>query len=415
MAITQEELARRLKEARLNVGLTQQDAADELEIARTAIVQIEAGRRAVNSLELARLARLYGRGADEFLQEETPEVDPLSVLFRASGGLEQSSRLSGALRRCANLSRTAKQLETMLDLDSVRSLSVLYDNAAPSNRWDAVRQGRALAEAERNRLNLGSAPVLEVAEVIRRQGVRVTEIEMPDDVSGLFFQGSGVGFVIVVNQTHSRTRRLFSYAHEYCHALADRDRSATISRAANRDELIEVRANSFAAHFLMPERGVRSFIQSLGKGEPSRQVQEIFDGFGETTAERRHPPGSQDLQVHDIVAMAHHFGVSFLAALYHLLNLKLVSSAQFETLKKQETAAGATARALRIDNRDEDVHWSLSEQVLSLALEAYLRGEISRRKLSELADDAGIPGSQIEMIVSPDDTAEESSEILLPE
>ncbi|HYN36112.1 MAG TPA: XRE family transcriptional regulator [Actinomycetota bacterium] len=415
MAITQEELARRLKEARLNVGLTQQDAADELGIARTAIVQIEAGRRAVNSLELARLARLYGRGADEFLQEETPEVDPLSVLFRASGGLEQSSTLSGALRRCANLSRTAKQLETMLDLDSVRSLSVLYDNAAPSNRWDAVRQGRALAEAERNRLNLGSAPVLEVADVIRRQGVRVTELEMPDDVSGLFFQGPGVGFVIVVNETHSRTRRLFSYGHEYCHALADRDRSATISRAANRDELIEVRANSFAAHFLMPERGVRAFIQSLGKGEPSRQVQEIFDGFGETTAERRHPPGSQDLQVHDIVAMAHHFGVSFLAALYHLLNLKLVSNAQFETLKKQETAAGATARALRIDNRDEDIHWSLSEQVLSLALEAYLRGEISRRKLSELADDAGVPASQIEMIVSPDDTAEESSEILLPQ
>ena len=56
MAITQEELAGRLKAARENAGLTQQEVAEEVGITRLAVVRIEAGKRAVNSLELAEMA-----------------------------------------------------------------------------------------------------------------------------------------------------------------------------------------------------------------------------------------------------------------------------------------------------------------------------------------------------------------------
>jgi len=57
----------------------------------------------------------------------------------------------------------------------------------------------------------------------------------------------------------------------------DRDRSGLVSRASDREDLIEVRANSFAASFLMPEEGVRQFVASLGKGGPSRAYAEVFD------------------------------------------------------------------------------------------------------------------------------------------
>lgn len=127
-------------------------------------------------------------------------------------------------------------------------------------------------------------------------------------------------------------RRRFSLAHEYAHVVVDRDRAGLVSRASDRDDLIEVRANSFAASFLMPEEGVRQFVAGLGKGSPSRTYAEMFDEAGSVDVEGRSEPGSQSVQLYDVVQLAHYFGVSRLAALYRLRNLRLVSAAEFEQL-----------------------------------------------------------------------------------
>ena len=267
MAITQEELAGRLKAARENAGLTQQEVAEEVGMTRLAVVRIEAGKRAVNSLELAEMARLYGRGIAEFLEEGVFEEDPLVALFRAAPGYAEDPKLKRELLRCVDLCREAANLERLLGLSPSSAFLVRYGLKGLSSRWDAINQGRYLADQERNRLDLGTSPIWEIAEIVARQGARVTEYAMPDAVSGLFFHSEETGFAIVVNLGHSRSRRLFSYAHEYCHLLADRDRFGGISHAGNRNELAEVRANAFAAHFLMPEAGVRSFLKALGKGE----------------------------------------------------------------------------------------------------------------------------------------------------
>ena len=61
MALTQEQLGQRLQDARKSVALTQQEVAEDLGLSRESLAQIEAGTRSVNSLEIVRLARLYGR------------------------------------------------------------------------------------------------------------------------------------------------------------------------------------------------------------------------------------------------------------------------------------------------------------------------------------------------------------------
>lgn len=414
MPITQEELARRLKDAREASGLTQEEVAGEVGLPRGAVVQIEAGKRAVNSLELYRFARLYGRRVDDFLREEEPQADPVTALFRISTSLPKRSSVRSELSRCASLARELQRLEALLEIEAVRSAPVAYDPRTPSSRWVAITQGRDLAEEERNRLQLGDSPVGEVAGVIREAGVRVTELEMPDDISGLFFHGPDHGLVIVVNRAQSRTRRTFSYAHEYCHALVDRDQPATVSRTENQDELSEVRANAFAAHFLLPERGVRAFVRVLGKDEAGRKTQEIFTtGEGEVTAQSREPSASRELQVHDVVAVARHFGVSYLAALYHLLNLKILSAERFEELRRQEEQARRIQRAFRIPEwEDKGWNWTLAEQVFLRALEAHRRGLISRAKALELAVDSGIDSVQAEEAL--DGEPGEADEILIP-
>lgn len=414
MAITHEELAGRLKAARENAGLTQQEVAEEVGMTRLAVVRIEAGTRAVNSLELAEMARLYGRAISEFLEEGVFEEDPLVALFRAAPGYAEDPKLKRELLQCVELCREAANLERLLGLSPSSAFLVSYGLKVLSSRWDAINQGRYLANQERNRLDLGTSPIWEVAEIVARQGVWVTEYEMPDAVSGLFFHSEDTGFAIVINRRHSRNRRLFSYAHEYCHLLADRERFGGISHAGNRNELAEVRANAFAAHFLMPEAGVKFFLKALGKGEGTRQNLEIYDEWEGVPAQRRTPTGSQEVRVHDVVGLSHHFGTSYEAALYHLLNLGIIRRDNFDVLWESKGAQGPIRRAFRIPESDEGLHFDLAEQLLSLGFEAYRREQISRGKLIELAEKAGVDREEVEDALYDAQPRPEPIEAILP-
>src|SRR4051794_5694284 len=71
----------RLRLARRGQGMTQEDAARKLGVARTTIVAIEKGERQVRAEELRTLARIYKRPLDELLRPSAP-VEQLGAQFR---------------------------------------------------------------------------------------------------------------------------------------------------------------------------------------------------------------------------------------------------------------------------------------------------------------------------------------------
>ena len=81
--MNQAELGRRLREARELCGRSQQDAAEAINAPRTAITQIEAGNRAVSTLELTRLAKLYRVNVTHFFFEEEESEDISVILHRS--------------------------------------------------------------------------------------------------------------------------------------------------------------------------------------------------------------------------------------------------------------------------------------------------------------------------------------------
>lgn len=88
-------LGQRLREARESLGLPQAAVADHLEIPRTSVSEIEAGRRRVSFLELRQLAKLYRRpmsffSGDEPDNDETDETR--HALFRTTSDLSESDR-----------------------------------------------------------------------------------------------------------------------------------------------------------------------------------------------------------------------------------------------------------------------------------------------------------------------------------
>ena len=76
-------LGERLQQARKTSGITQADAAQIIDTARTTIVAIEKGERRLKPHELIKLARAYGRAVSDFVRP-SPIIEPFAVQFRAA-------------------------------------------------------------------------------------------------------------------------------------------------------------------------------------------------------------------------------------------------------------------------------------------------------------------------------------------
>ena len=397
------ELGRRLRVAREARGLSQQAVAAELRVPRTAVTQLEAGSRSVSTLELTKLARLYLRSVAQLLQEGTrdEDIDLLSVLYRAEPGLVHNPSTREQVELCLSLCVEGVILERLLGAEA-RLSPPSYETRVPGTSGEAVAQGEQIAEQERRRLNVGNAPISDISELIVSQGIWASGIELPtDNLSGLFLQHPSIGFAILVNGSHVRGRRRFSYAHEYAHALMDRDRSIRVSSKDNSFEMVERRANAFAAAFLMPRAAVYDALRKLDKGLPSRQEQTIFDvaSDGRIEAKLRPPAHSQRITYKDIATLAHHFGVSYQAALYRLKSLRYISQPESQELLDQNDFGRQYLKVLfeevdegeqhRYRNRD------IRREIAHLAIEAYRREEISRGRILELSEILDIPGDTL--------------------
>ncbi len=398
------DLGSRLRSARESRGLSQQAVAQAIGLPRTAITQLEAGSRSVSTLELTRLSELYLRTVTDLLREGPTDGDRdvLVALHRAAPGLEDDPATREQVARCVQLCREGVALARLLGTES-RAGPPSYDVRLPRSPGDAVVQGEEAAEQERRRLGLGNAPIADVSELIASQGIWASGVTLPDGMSGLFLRHPSIGLAILVNSSHAKGRKRFSYAHEYAHALLDRNGDVTISSTDNSSEMVEKRANAFAAAFLMPRGGIRTSLRNLDKGLPSRQDHAVFDAAsgGHIEAAQRAPARSQRITYKDNALLAHHFGVSYQAAVYRLKSLRYISGRETGHLLEQERFGRKYLKALSmfadVGEREQQRYWDreLRNEIAHLAIEAYRREEISRGRVLELSATLRIAGDTL--------------------
>jgi Zn-dependent peptidase ImmA (M78 family)/transcriptional regulator with XRE-family HTH domain len=422
MAPTSQELAQRLRDARDASGLTQEEVARQLDLSRSSVAQIELGHRAVSGLELDRLSRLYGRDIRDFFAAGFQPEDSVIALFRAEPVIGERSDVLEALRDCILLSRELANLESLLTLDRSRPVVPSYSPGPLRTRGQAIEHGIRVAAEERRRLGLGERPLGDIEELLEGQGIRTAMVDLPEEVSGLALMERGLSLSVIVNRRHHHLRRRFSWVHEYAHLLLDRDRRGTISLTSDRDDLSEIRANVFAAVFLMPEEGAREFLAHLGKGRARRERIEVFDEEAVVPAESREDPRAQTIQLYDVVLAAHHFQVSRSALLHRLFNLRVLTSSERDRLFLEEEAGKGREieRLLRLSEIDHTAaRNAFRSRFLGLALEAFRREAITRAKLRELValvglseehlrdllEDAGLDGEDASGVLLPDSLA----------
>ena len=111
------DIGKRLREVREYLNLTQQFVSEHCGIPRTGISAIESGKRKVDSIELAKLAKLYNYPVSYFLREsDISQDETFAELYRAAGNLGENDRrelvrFAEFLRYSGKRKRSNKELE----------------------------------------------------------------------------------------------------------------------------------------------------------------------------------------------------------------------------------------------------------------------------------------------------------------
>lgn len=259
-------LGRRLQEARKARGLTQQEVASSLSMARTTVTALEKGERRIRPEELIAMARLYGRSVSDLVGPREPTAE-FSVQFRTAATPMKASPaergLDVAIQEFQRLCEDYFYLEQLNNVPAGRA----YPNEYPFDGIDPEEAAEDVAAAERNRLGLGDGPIPNLREILENDiGLRVFYIDLPSRVAGVFAHTERLGGCIAINVGHPEERRRWSMAHEFGHFLTQRYRpEISILAVYDRMPASERFADSFARCFLMPSTGLRRRFNEISR------------------------------------------------------------------------------------------------------------------------------------------------------
>ncbi len=364
MPLTREQLATRLRELREKLGFTQAQVAQALSVHRPAISELEAGRRSVTSEELYRLSQLFATSVSTILADPVPTAaDVEGILFRRDGAESPAARAS--VLRFIQRRRDEKELEALLGIVSEATTRRTYTPPLPRTKIEAIAQGTSIAEEERQRLGLGSQPIRNPVEILAQQGVRIGPIESLEAgaIDGLYFETDDLGACVgICVRDHDWTgaRAAFTAAHECAHWLLRDVQVEFFSFAPAGDDLVESRANAFAAAFLMPREGLTQYFVDAGLLR-NGTISHLSPG--------------------DLVRAMDYFGVSRTALLFRLVNLQIIRSALASSL--EDFSIRATAKALQMEFRSRG---PISARLPQLAVHAWRSGHIGASRAAELCD-----------------------------
>jgi len=353
--ISSEYTGQRLRVARERIGLTQAEAAVELGVSRPLLIAIEKGTREATPTELVTLADLYGQPLSEILRPSEP---PTAIGARFRTALANTPGANEIEHSIQELERNADHY-----LDLLRRSSSSLPGHAPSARLieglDTGLAAETLALDERARLGLGDGPIDRVRETLEIEvGLRIFELPLPHDISGLFVHLDPLGGCIAVNAYHPRERRRWTEAHEYAHFIVNRNRPE-ITEIPGRKRLSDSErfADAFAANFLMPRTGLLRRFSELRRSKAGRVT-----------------PAS-------LIQLAHAYGVSAQAMTLRLEDLDMIPAGTWDKLKDHDFQPRKAAEQLGLQ-RDRDTVQVFPFHYRSLAVQLYADGEISESQLA---------------------------------
>jgi Zn-dependent peptidase ImmA (M78 family)/DNA-binding XRE family transcriptional regulator len=356
--ISSTDIGERLRIAREAVNLTQKEAADKLNIARTTLVAIEKGERRVRIRELQELAKIYGSTINSILRVESVNPD-FTPRFRKLTNTNDSAIIS-AVQELNNLVKAEIELENLLGIK--RRMS--YPPERPILPGNIQIQAEQYAQELRLRLGLGTGPIPDIISLLELElDVRIYIRRLDSKISGLFAYDDKFGSCILLNANHPRERRAQSAAHECGHFISARSQPEILCIDEIESSREEMYADAFGRAFLAP-------------------VQGVMQRFYEVTS------GSERLTRRHVIILSHMFGISREAMVRRLEELDLVKKGTWDWFQSNggitnDQAKQALGDRYIIDNLF-DTDRPTTIRLNSLAYEVYRKDLLSEGQLARL-------------------------------
>jgi len=349
----QARLGERLRVARTALGLTQEQAAESLSMARTTLVAIEKGDREPRPEELLTLAKLYGVSVHSLLRPSAVKVEIVGQ-FRKKGRAQATDKDAvAALAILHDIAAAYVELEKRLNKVSHTD----YPPERKIGRGRVTQQAEEVATELRTRLGLGLGPIPDLEGILELElGVRIFVRVLPSSVSGVYAYHPELGACIVLNKLHPHSRRRWTLAHELAHFMTTRYEPSVVMVNETRKSPDDVFADAFAAAFLMPSATVRRIFDEY-VGEEGRFA-------------ARH-----------LILGSRRLGVSLEAFTRQLESLELLGKGTYESLKDRGLNEKAVKQVL---GQEEEKQGLEGTRLLLLAAEASELGLYSEGQLADM-------------------------------
>ena len=359
--ISASEVGRRFRLARDNAGLTQQEATDEIGIARTTLVAIEKGSRRIRMDEARQLAKLYGVSVNALFRQEAVHIDLVPRFHKL---LDADDKAAGdAVKIISRFAKAEVELENLLGIKRIKNF--------PAERrilpGDVNQQAETDALEFRSYLGLGNAPITDIIKLLEMElGVRVYVRPVDSRISGLFAHDEALGSCMLLNANHSRVHRTQVAAHECGHFVSTRSEPEVLHADEDISSREERYADAFGRAFLTPARAVKQKFQEVTSG-------------------------SDKLLRQHVVVLADYFGVSCESMVHRLEGFQLIRAGSWDWFQSN---GGITDQYVKqvlgnpsiTDKQKEDAERTMPLRLSMLAAKAYQQELLTEEQLSELLD-----------------------------
>jgi Zn-dependent peptidase ImmA (M78 family) len=361
--IRPEVLGARLKAARTVVNLTQEEAAGRLRLARTTLLAIEAGKRAVRPDELRAFAELYEVRESELLGGSRQPLD-LDVKFRSSGlgprdvkARTLETAKAGAKKLLNRLAATVLELEELLDLPSTQAAYPEW-HINPDQSLEDQAEDAALML--RQRLGIGMGPIPDLKALLELElRTHVFERPLPAGISGACSFHKQYGGFVLLNANHWVERRQQTAAHEIGHGMVRPEQPAVVVETEEFVDKEDKFCDLFARALLMPGVAVR------------RRAADV--------------KGPGPLTVRHVLLLSAYFRVSIESMARRLEALSLMPRGTYDSLKER----GLGRKHLEQVVKEAELSTSypgFTPRLMFLVGEAYSRGLLSEQLIAEKLD-----------------------------
>jgi len=249
------EVGARIRERRESAGVSQAQLGRVLGVSGSLVSRIESGERKVTVFDLGLLSDAYGWDVRDLLGIERPRVKmELAARLRAAAG----DVVDGSRRAAALIEVDALLDDLGLD-DRSSGLRFVRTMPPPTSPEDAQRQGEGLAADLRAWAGL-RGPVADLFAFVENVlGIDVSAQPLDGDCDGVVVVGQDLA-VAVIDSGVIAPRGRFTVCHEACHVICCDVLDSVRFEVEAQDVLVEQRADSFAAAFLMPADEMRAAL-----------------------------------------------------------------------------------------------------------------------------------------------------------